>query len=423
MMPLTRKIIKNGVHFISEPIAAAHSAAIGIWFPTGSRDERAGSSGVMHFIEHMLFKGTDTLSSIDIARYFDRIGGYVNAFTEREMICIYCLVPPQNAEDALRILCSMVRRSVFADAEIERERSVIVSEILAQCDDPDESGMEKAFSLMYPDHRISHPITGTVRDIESLASDTIRENYRLFIQNTSPLITAAGNLCTDRLVSIIESEFENTDPLLNPDIHPVWKSGVFFEESRFSQSQIYLSYPINESKTDTGWYSWAVINAIIGDMVSSRLFQNLREKRGLCYSVFSFYLFNRDSAFWTAGVSVPPEKTTETLSVLLSEITEIGEKGFSSDEIQEAKSHVSGELLLNADDTENRMKRLARQFFYNGTILSVEDSAEMINNINGSDIETALDSFDDKKKNLVVYAKQKCLRECKKYGRSYPFYS
>lgn len=420
-MPPTDRILPNGIRLLAEPIAATKAAAIGFWFSRGSRDEDPSSHGITHFIEHMLFKGTGERSARDIARFFDRIGGYVNAFTERELLCVYCVVPSLHALAAAEVVLSMLRESAFSSSEIEKERSVIVSELLSSLDDSEEMAMDAALAAMYPGHGFSLPIGGSVEEVASLSPDRIRNEYHDRFRSCPPVVTVAGNIDSEAFAQFLAARrftfaAQGFQQVLSaiPD-PPLWQSGRFYPESSFGQSQIFLSWPLQFERNGSEWFAWSVINAIIGDSVSSRLFQTLREDRGLCYSVYSTFAVNRDSALWSAYAATPPERTVETVESLLSEIDSVRQKGFTDVEIADARSHIAGEMLLASEDTENRMKRLGRQFFYNGALISVEDSVALLESLHDDDIQNRVrDGFKPAQESLVVYAGKKWIKECRK---------
>lgn len=416
-MPITDCILQNGIHLLAEPIAATKAVAIGFWFSRGSRDETIGEYGITHFIEHMMFKGTSSLSAFDIACFFDRIGGYINACTERELVYLYCVVPSQYVNESIQILFSMIRDSVFSELEIEKERTVIISEIVASYDDPEEMGGDLALSFMYPEQGISRPIAGTVKDVNTLDSDHIRSFYQTHFRDNPPVVTIAGNIDINSLITVLENSrtFLSISQTLPVSIKPCWNSGQFFSVSDFSLSQIFLSYPLNSVHTSSDWFSWSLINAIIGDSVSSRLFQTIREQRGLCYSLYSSFNCNRDSAFWSAYVATPFEKTIEATELLLNEIQNIRKCSFGSIEIQHARTHLIGELLLSSEDTENRMKRIARQFFYNKNVDTIDESIEILKSLSVNQVaDLGYNSFNSINQSLFVFTDKKQVKECRK---------
>ena len=414
-MPLTERFLSNGIRLITEPIAATKAAAIGFWFKKGSRDEGAGQFGMTHFLEHMLFKGTHDLSASSLARFFDRIGGYVNAFTEREAVCVFCVVPAMYALDAMGILCRMIWDSVMRDEDIERERSVIESEILSSLDDPEDVGMDVALALMYPDQPVSRVIAGNVKDVNAITGESLRAFYQCGFRVSAPFVSVAGNVDPDALESKLASctsSLRFVESSVSGD-KPVWSAGRHFPVSRFSQSQIFCSYPISFSRSSTDWFAWALINAIIGNTVSSRLFQSLREKKGLCYSVYSFYSFNRDCAIWSAYAATPREKTIEAVDSMLLEIETVRKNGFTEDEFRDARTHVIGELELASEDIENRMKRIARQFFFNGEVFTIDESVGVLEGLSFSTLADLLQKdFIKGNESLIVYADKKITKEC-----------
>jgi len=301
-----------------------------------------------------------------------------------------------------------------------RKGEVIVSEILAAADDPEEAGSDAALALMYPGSGFARPVAGNGQEVEAAKPAEVRSFYRNRFINSLSLVTVAGNVDPEeieRQLDAISYVFEPGAVLLEP-APPVLLPGRFFPKSGFSQSQIFLSYPVPRPGTEAEWFSWSIINVILGETVSSRLFQSLRENRGLCYSVYSFFACNRDSAIWSASTATPPEHTRETVQVLLEEIDKALQNGFTEREIADAKSHIAGEMLLSGEDIENRMKRLARQHFYNGEINSIEDGISILESVpDGVPAEIFRQTCTGTASSLVVYAENRQLKECKKIWR------
>ncbi len=413
-MPIADRVLENGIRLVTEPIVAAQSAAIGFWFYSGSRDERMDEEGATHFIEHLLFKGTPRRSASDIARFFDRVGGYVNAFTERECVCLMCVVPRERAEEAVSLMAEMVCSSALETRDMELERSVILSEILSAHDDPDEVGMETALSLMFPGHGLSRPIAGTREALNALDARILRGMYANTFARGPELVSAAGCLDESALSRVIGS-FPPIGDRVRDTVAPSFRSGRFARRSPFSQAQLYLSFPLNEPRTPEAWCAWALINAISGDMVSSRLFQSLREEKGLCYSVFSFAQFGRDSAFWMASLSTPPERSLPAYRSLLDEIERLADSGVTEAEVGDAASHIVGEMRLSSEDTEYRMKRLARQVLHSGRAATIEETSEIILATGHDGLSAAIRSaFSPQSMNVVFFADKKSVKECEK---------
>jgi predicted Zn-dependent peptidase len=419
-MPLTERVLPNGIRLITEPIATTKAVAIGFWFRMGSRDERSGEAGITHFAEHLLFKGTASRSASDISRFFDRAGGYANAFTEREITCLHCLVPAHYAVEALSVLADMAWSSTPTDGDIELERSVIESEILGALDDPEDTGSDVAMSLMYPGHPLARPIAGTLEDVSGIAGKDVRTFLSDRLGSVAPIITVAGDFDADRLESVLRER--TTRSAFNEPVAdgapPLWSPGRHAPISRFGQSQIFLAYPVANASTPEDWYAWSMINALTGGSVSSRLFQSLRENSGLCYSVYSACTIGRDAAFWGAYAATPKETTTKAVRLLISEIEAVAREGFSDREIEDSRTHVIGEILLSAEDTENRMKRIARQFLFGKKVYTVDECVSTIGTIDANTVRALIrDAFVPSAASLVVYSDKKRAKECVKIWR------
>jgi predicted Zn-dependent peptidase len=415
-MPITDRLLSNGFRFVAEPIATTNTVAIGFWFSGGSRDESESEAGVTHFIEHLLFKGTASRSAYDIARFFDRTGGYCNAFTDRDLVCLYCAVPSAFAEEATRVLIDMVDNPLLAEGDIERERTVIQSEILASLDDSEECAMDAALGAVFGDHPFARPIAGSLESVGALTADALRDFHSKRFRRAPILVTVAGKFSPETLSSILETSLPALElPAVASTIAPPSLSPGFFPmKSPFSQTQLLLAYPVPVLSTAEEWFSWACINAIIGDTVSSRLFQSLREARGLCYSVYCFLSHNRDHAFWAAYLAIPPELTETSVEALLAEIRSVAVGGVTAKELEDARSHLSGDMLITAEDTENRMKRLGRQVLYNGRALSVEESLGVLSGIGMERVVGDIAAtFRGASAALVVYGPKRYLGGCR----------
>lgn len=419
-MPLTERVLPNGIRLITEPIATTKAVAIGFWFRMGSRDEREGEAGLTHFAEHLLFKGTARRTSAEISRFFDRAGGYANAFTERELTCLHCLVPATFAFEALSVLADMAWASAPSDSDSELERSVIESEILSALDDPEDTGSDVAMSLMYPGHPIARPIAGTLRDIRGIGSKDVKDFLSRRLGSIAPLVTVAGSFDESALESAIRelsSGLSFHEPIPEAPT-PAWRPGRHLPISRFGQSQLFLSYPIATDRTVEDWFAWSMVNAITGGTVGSRLFQALRERSGLCYSVYSACSFGRDAALWGAYAATPKETTAKTASLLVAEMETIAREGLTDQEIADAKTHVIGELILSAEDTENRMKRLARQFLFGKKVYTVDECVNVLEGIEPQAIHARVrEAFLPSSASLVVYSDKKRAKECERSWR------
>ncbi len=386
-MPINNRTLDNGITLITEPVAATKAAAIGFWFYTGSRDEPPALSGATHFIEHMLFKGTGNMGARDIARFFDRTGGYVNAFTEREAVCLYSVVPGASAVEAMAVMIDMLTRSAFEDPDIETERAVIESEILSYLDDPEETCAEYFMEKGYAGSGLSQPIAGTVKSVSGIRNDELRSYYRDFFGKKLRCVTVTGAFDGAEIERAVgEYPIRGETGIAVADSPILWVPGDRVLRTKFAQSQLAVGWRIPRMAEPKDWFAWSLINDILSDTVSSRLFQELREDRGLCYSISGSVNAFRDAAFLGVSLSVPPDRTLEASDRLLESIRAFVGDGPTPSELEDAKGHETGGMLLSSEDPDYRMKRLARQFFFDSEVRSVEEDLSLVANLGLEDI-------------------------------------
>ena len=404
-MPILQQILQNKAVLITEPIASSKTVAIGFWFSVGSRYESEGNQGITHFVEHMLFKGTSTRSAFQIACEFDKIGGYINAFTEREQMCVYCVVPCFYATKALSIISEMIYDSTFLSTEVEKERTVIQSEIISSLDDPEEVAMDAVFSSIWKNNPIALNISGSVSDVESITREQLFDWYNRFVKSGPLAITIAGNFNQDEVFNCINEfplreNFEQNFPLQIP----TWNSGLDFISADFQQEQFFLLYKL-DSKIDLKQnLILSVLNAIIGDTMGSRLFQSLRENSGFCYNVYSFINLFQDCGFWCFYATSSKENCLNVAKNLIQIVDEFFENEISNEEINYAKQHLCGEEIMAGEDMEQRMKQMARCWFSGFNQNSSEDILKFINEIQLDDLYDILKMIKDNlEKALVIY--------------------
>lgn len=394
-MPINSRSLGNGVTLITEPVAATKAAAIGFWFSTGSRDESVTLLGSTHFIEHMLFKGSETMSTRDIARFFDRTGGYVNAFTERENVCLYAVVPSIDLDSVIPVMIDMLARPLFGNPEIEHERTVIQSEILSYLDDPEESCAEFFMEKTFGKSGLGYPIAGTVESVGSLLADDLRAFYHETFSQSLYCVTVSGSFDADSVARTIESypaksilaRHSPASPSLN-----AWNPGLRVQRTLFTQSQFMIGWKIPLIRTTHEWFAWSLINDILSDTVSSRLFQEIREERGLCYSLSGSVNAFRDSSFLGVSLSTPTEKTGEAFDSVYRTSEAFFVSGPTTDELQDAVSRAVGAITLASEDAEYRMKRLARQHLREGFVLSIERDIELVKGMNAQILSDCLNA-------------------------------
>ncbi len=404
-MPIFQQILQNKAVLITEPIASAKTVAIGFWFSVGSRYESSGNQGITHFVEHMLFKGTSNRSAFEIAVEFDKIGGYINAFTEREQMCVYCVVPCFYAKQALFVISQMVYDSTFLPSEVEKERTVIQSEIISSLDDPEEVAMDAVFSSIWKDNPIALNISGSVTDVESITRENLYDWYEKFIKSGPLTISIAGNFNQEEIYECVNkfpvrNNFENLPSLSIPN----WNTGVDFINADFQQEQFFLLYKLDSNIDFKQSLILAILNAIIGDTMSSRLFQSLRENSGYCYNVYSFINLFKSCGFWCFYATSSKANCLNVAKNLINIVGDFFKNEISLQEINYAKQHLCGEEIMSSDDMEQRMKQMARFYFSGFNQYPQDEIIKLINEITFEDLYNCLIKIKtDLEKSLIIY--------------------
>lgn len=405
-MSVQTQILSNNVTLITEPVAGVKTAAVGFWFRTGSRFEPENMRGISHFVEHMLFKGTNTRSAFDIAASFDRIGGYINAYTDRENLCIHCVVPADYVTDAVKIITDMTSSSLFDSKEVERERSVIKNEIIASLEDSEEVALDAASAAVWPNHPVSVPIAGTVEDVEGLSREDLYSWYTDYIKNGATVVCVAGCFEKECLESVLET-LPNRSSADWSSIHglaPQWTSGLRFQDAPFNQMQLFMQFPLEPHISEKDYYTWAIVNALVGDTMSSRLFQKLREEGGYSYNVYSFPTYYTDAACWCAYATASKKDTAGVVKTMYRELEKLKQDSFSEEEQNAACEHICGEEIISSEDMEYRVKRLFRNYSFGFSQKSTEEILSLIRSISKKEIEKTIQTLlDFDNASLFVY--------------------
>ena len=362
-----------GVELMVDPMPRSAGAAVGLWFPVGSAYERDNERGLSHFVEHMVFKGAGLRSAEELSRSIDRVGGYLNAFTERETVCLHCLIPAEYAELAISVLMDMAYRPRFDEKEFEREKDVIANEILAAEDDLEEAAQDEFFAMAYSGHPAARRIAGRVSDIRSATFSGLTSFHDERFAKGPVVISIAGAVDPDGIAESVASMIPAGDRRSAPPA-PAYEPGpVPFVRSRrmvkAPGSQVYLftGLPISLESTEDDFWRLSAASSAYGESMSSRLFMRLREEQGLCYSISSAFSLSRMAGLWGVSSSTTPRQLPRFADAYLNEARSLHENGLSETEVVEAVSRIRGILELASDDTEYRMKRLARQFMFDAT--------------------------------------------------------
>lgn len=350
---------QNGVRIAYEQIDHVRSLSVGIWVNAGSRYELPEENGITHFIEHMLFKGTKTRSAKQIAEAFDRIGGEVNAFTSKEHTCYFAKVLDHHGELALDILADMFFNSAFDPEEIDRERQVVLEEIYMSEDAPDDDVHEILWGVMYPDDALGRPILGTPETLETFTAETIRHYMAKHYFPENIVISLAGNMTTELLAKVEElfGQFEaSAEAIVVQPSYPKFHSGEVSKTSDTEQAHVAISYPAINVK-DPRMYSFIALNNIIGGNMSSRLFQEVREERGLAYTVFSYQSSFEDVGAFTIYASTSVQNLDTLLVQINQTLLDVIVGGVTEEELFNAKEQLKGSFVLGLEGTEAHMNR------------------------------------------------------------------
>lgn len=419
-MSVFQKTLKNKTVLIIEPMDTVKTVSIGFWFSVGSRYEKAGLRGISHFVEHLLFKGTKKLSSYDIACGFDYIGSYVNAFTDKEAVCMHCTVPSGKLKYALEFFCDMCQNSIFSDEDLEKERSVIISEIISSNDDPEEAAGEAVAEAVWEDFCLSQSISGSIDDVKKITREQLLNWYKKYFSSGKLTVCIAGNVNIDEVVSVLDSLEDRQEQRLQDGLfdsiflQPKWKVGYNFVAAPFQQEQLFLLFPIKTIKTIHQLYVYNIFNAIAGDTMSSRLFQRLREQGGFCYNVYSYFNILSDCGYWCAYVSCAKKDIYVVFQQVVEELSKLLMEGIFDYELEGAKQHLCGEEIISSEDTENRSKRLIRHYVNKFNYATTEEILREINSVTKDDVENTIKEIIVKNNMSVVVYGPKLSRQFQK---------
>jgi len=377
-----RTVHRSGLRIVTEQMAGVRSAAIGVWVAVGSRDESAELHGCSHFLEHLLFKGTPTRSALDISVALDAVGGEFNAFTAKEYTCFHARVLDDDLPLAVDVLGDMVTSSLLTPEDVEAERDVILDEIAMHDDDPDDVVHNlfaaQAWGAQTP---LGRGIAGTEESIRALDRDTIDAFYREHYRAPRIVVSAAGNLDHETVVALVTAAFDRSGflgaeampvrPRTGGDALPI-HPGVVETQRPFEQVNLVLGME-GLARDDERRFALGVLNAAVGGGTSSRLFQEVREHRGLAYSVFSFTSSHAETGLVGVSVGCLPTKLDEVLETVRAELAAVAKEGISEQELQLGKGQLRGGLVLGLEDSASRMSRIGKAELVHNQLLTVDD--------------------------------------------------
>jgi len=365
--------------------------SIGVWLKRGSRNETERNNGISHFLEHLVFKGTEGRSAREIALAMDEVGGQMDALTSKEYTCFYAKVLDQHVRVAVELLADIVQRPAFDPVEVERERQVVLEEIRMVEDSPDELIYDLFSSHIYDGHPLGRPIQGTMESVGRLKRRQLLDYFRNAYRPANLMIVAAGNLKHDAMVRLVRRTFGGLAPgrPVNGRISPPRARPGLVTRAKRGLEQLHLllgvpAFPGGLAER----YPLFVLNAILGGTLSSRLFQKIREERGLVYSVYSAVNAFLDSGFLTIYAAMQPAAALEVVDLIRGELIELRDEGPGEEELRVAKEHLKGSLMLALESTSSRMSNLARQEIYHGRQLTLEETLEGVDGVSAEAVRS-----------------------------------
>ena len=377
----------TGMTVVTEPVPGVRSVAVGCWVDTGSRDERPNEAGAAHFLEHLLFKGSERLSARDISETFDAIGAQSNAFTSKEYTCFWARMLDTDLGTGLDLLAEMLQRPAFRPDEIDSERRVVIEEINMNEDDPSDVAAETFVRTMFLGHPLGLPVLGTRDSIGSMTPADISGYWRRRYGAGTVVVAAAGNVDHGRVVGLVEDLFGPWDA--DDDSHDLTPPEVRSRAEVVGRDteQIHLVYGGESiNRTDDDRFADAMLHHILGGGMSSRLFQKIREERGLAYAVHSFAMRFVETGAWGVYLGTTPATAHTVMEILMEEIERMVSDGVTDDELERAKGHMRGALALSMEDTNTRMIRLGRNQIFGLPHLSLDERLARIDTITRSEV-------------------------------------
>ncbi len=390
---IKKHLCSNGIRVILETIPTVRSVTIGIWIGTGSRYETKERNGISHFIEHMLFKGTKTRSAREIAEAFDKVGGQVNAFTSKEYTCLYAKVLDEHASYAVDVLSDMLFHSSFDEEELNREKQVVYEEIKMYEDTPDDRVHDLLSEASYGHHPLGYPILGTEETLSEFNSDALRDYIASHYLPEEIVVSVAGNV-DESILPILDEAFSHYQAK-NGKLEegpPEFLTGKIGRKKDTEQAHLCLGW--NGFAADSkDLYSLTVMNNILGGSMSSRLFQDVREERGLAYSIFSFHTAHKDSGMLTIYGGTGAEQVQKLYDTIFMTVDEFVKNGITEKELMNSKEQLKGNMMLSLESTSSRMSRNAKNELLLGRDRPLDELIHLVDSVSLNDVKRVADQL------------------------------
>ena len=400
-MSVKRSVHASGLRIVTEEVPSVRSAAVGIWVNVGSRDEAPATAGASHFLEHLLFKGTTTRTALEISSSIESVGGEMNAFTSKEYTCFYARVIDTDLPMAIDVVSDLITSSIVTALDVDAERKVVLEEIAMRDDDPSDLVHDLFSDTYYGDTQIGRPILGTVKSISEMSRNTVYNYYKKKYLPQDLVVAVAGNIKHKRVVAMVEEALSRDNfldglgaPVIRPNT-PIknlkqQSVGLLYKKSE----QAHMFYGMEGvSRADDRRFAMGVLSAALGGGMSSRLFQEIREKRGLAYSVYSYAQQFAGTGVLGFYAGCNPAKAIEVIEIIRDVLTDVADNGMSQEEIERAKGAVRGSLVLSQEDSGSRMSRIGKNEIVYGQVMDFDDILKAISRVSATDIRQIAGEF------------------------------
>ena len=393
-MSVKRTVHSSGLRIVTEEVPSVRSAAVGIWVNVGSRDEAPATAGASHFLEHLLFKGTKSRTALEISSSIESVGGEMNAFTSKEYTCFYARVIDTDLPMAIDVVSDLITSSIVTALDVDAERKVVLEEIAMRDDDPSDLVHDLFSDTYYGDTQIGRPILGTIDSINKMSRNTVFNYYKKKYLPSDLVVAVAGNIKHKRVVAMVEEALSRDnflDVVGTPNIRantpikrgPQTPVGLMYRKTE----QAHMLYGMEGvPRADDRRFAMGVLSAALGGGMSSRLFQEIREKRGLAYSVYAYsqQFAGTGTIGFYAGCN--PTKAIEVVEIIREVLSDVADNGMTHEEIERAKGAVRGSLVLSQEDSGSRMSRIGKNEIVYGQVMDFDDILKAISRVSAEDI-------------------------------------
>lgn len=406
---ITIKELESGVKLIVDKIDSVRSVSLGIWCGSGSKNELPNEEGISHLIEHMLFKGTPTRNAYQIVQEMESIGAEINAFTSKQRTCFYAKCIDENIYKAAEVLTDMVEHPLFDEKELEREKLVVIEEINMNADDPDDVAMDKFDEVVLEGTKLSHPVLGSKETVSSFNHDTLDKYYKEHYTRDNIVISISGNFDEDRIVEYFNNKFLNLGIAKREDKFGELTGRVDYIRIEKDIEQAHLVIGTTTvSANDPRRYHLSVLSMIMGGGMSSRLFQNVREKKGLAYSVYSSNSFYENTGEFGIVAGVAKNRVDEAIEAIKEEINKLNNESIEIEEFETAKAQLKSSLIFSLENTQSRMRNNGLNYFNFGYCPDQTDTLSIIDAIIIDELETSKKLISDWSKYTIINVTGKC---------------